>query len=119
MSGTASCYITLGAPCFESFELTSTIKRDLPGGKFYNLLKPMGWVSMGLFVFSWFLLLQFQGFASRRVEAFIAEGKELPDDVDVVGSEDDGSAEEEEEGGEGGGGAKSSAKVKPVDAANS
>jgi hypothetical protein len=46
-----SCYIFFleGENCFVAFELTDSIDEELDGNAL-NLVKPLGWVGMGLFV---------------------------------------------------------------------
>ena len=64
------CYMVQLLTCFEPYELTSTISADLPGGKWYNLMTPTGFVACAFFLTSCLVLWIFQKWAARRAKAW-------------------------------------------------
>jgi hypothetical protein len=66
-----SCYVFFleGPNCFVAFELTDTIAVELDGNAL-NLVKPLGWVGIGLFMF-----------ASCLLKVYYLKAKQIMDDV--------------------------------------
>lgn len=63
----ASSYISLffAANCFEVHVLTDTIEENL-GGKVHNIVKPLGWVVLGLFIAAMVFLKIFTSWAKGK-----------------------------------------------------
>jgi hypothetical protein len=70
-----SCYIFFleGENCFVAFELTDSIRTDLDGNAL-NLVKPLGWVGMGMFTASC-ILFRIYYINTARIMRDLKEGK--------------------------------------------
>jgi len=70
----AGCYMVLllSTHCFAEYELTYTIQDHLEGNVF-NFVKPLGWVSIGLFVFASILLSVFNLWANRKAKKVLSQ----------------------------------------------
>jgi hypothetical protein len=56
--------------CFKQFTVTDSIDRHLDGNAL-NIVKPLGWISAGLFTFACVLAINFSCWSSRRMAAEI------------------------------------------------
>lgn len=68
LSMTASCYLfqLFGSSCFVLFEVDDSID-DVLGGDALNLVKDLGWIALGLFLYPCFYLFLFNKYIGRLV----------------------------------------------------
>ena len=65
------------ANCFvKKFQITSKIK-CLPRGVVYNVIKPGGWIIIGLFVIQCSILRQYYGWAKKAVNMSLAHNMQI------------------------------------------
>lgn len=84
-----SCYMVqlFGNQCFAPYQLTYTIDEHL-GGNWTNLVLPLGWCAIGLFLLSCLLLYAFITWANYRAKALAEEtSMVVPDTGDVLETE--------------------------------
>ena len=65
-----ACYLSVVATCFEPFSVSQRIS-DLPGGTVFGLVRPMGWVVIGLFVGGWVLRYIYRRWAVARARSWL------------------------------------------------
>lgn len=77
---TASAYLfqLAGSLCFKTFDITDSIEEQL-GGNVFNLVRPLGWVGIGLVATGMIVLL----ILGRWISYAISGGYQVPEEVEA------------------------------------